>query len=332
MVTGSGGGNGGIGINLAPAARIARWAPPGMAARAIADAAAGRYGAAAAELCAGLLVVALAIWVWIWALRRVLERADVSTAVRPDQRASVARPAAAPRSRWAGRAWTSRTLAAAGRELRYYRRDPRRRQQLVNLVMPVLLIVVNSSVALGAHAAHGPVAVGLAAPGSALPSWPAVLGGVFAGLFSAANQFGLEGSPLWMNVVATARWQDLRADIAGKQLAGAAVTVPIFAALYAVLVESTPSPVVELNRAVAVSMAFGPAAGLLLVDALNAEPSLAGYHLLPSVRGDLLAKLGRRDEARAEFERAAALTRNVRERTLLLERAAACAAPPAERS
>src|SRR2546428_698651 len=82
---------------------------------------------------------------------------------------------------------------------------------------------------------------------------------------------------------------------------------------------------VELNRAVAVGMASGPAAGLALVDALESEPSLEGYHLLPSVRGDLLVKLGRPDEARAEFERAASLTRNARERALLLERAAACA-------
>ena len=81
---------------------------------------------------------------------------------------------------------------------------------------------------------------------------------------------------------------------------------------------------VELNRAVAVAMADGPQAGLELVDALTAEPALAGYHLLPSVRGDLLAKLGRRAEARVEFERAAALTRNGRERALLLERARAC--------
>jgi RNA polymerase sigma factor (sigma-70 family) len=97
------------------------------------------------------------------------------------------------------------------------------------------------------------------------------------------------------------------------------------AALYEALVRLKPSPVIELNRAVAVAMAFGPAAGLELVDALTSEPSLASYHLLPSVRGDLLAKLDRADEARAEFERAAALTRNVRERTLLLGRAAACA-------
>jgi predicted RNA polymerase sigma factor len=82
---------------------------------------------------------------------------------------------------------------------------------------------------------------------------------------------------------------------------------------------------VELNRAVAVGMAFGPAAGLEVVDALRSEPSLRAYHLLPSVRGDLLFKLGRFDEAHAEFERAASLTRNARERTLLLERAAACA-------
>ncbi len=98
------------------------------------------------------------------------------------------------------------------------------------------------------------------------------------------------------------------------------------ATLYAGLAQVVPSPVVELNRAVALSMAFGPAAGLELVDALASEPSLERYHLLPSVRGDLLAKLGRLDEARAEFERAASLTRNARERELLLERAAGCAA------
>ena len=98
---------------------------------------------------------------------------------------------------------------------------------------------------------------------------------------------------------------------------------PRIAELYAILVRLTPSPVVELNRAVAVGMAFGPAAGLALADALAAEASLQGDHLLPSVRGDLLAKLGRVDEARAEFERAAGLTRNARERELLLARARA---------
>jgi len=100
------------------------------------------------------------------------------------------------------------------------------------------------------------------------------------------------------------------------------------AALYDALAQLAPSPVVELNRAVAVAMAFGAAAGLEIADALAAAPELQGYHLLPSVRGDLLAKLGRNDEARAEFERAADITRNGRERALLLERAAACAATP----
>lgn len=95
------------------------------------------------------------------------------------------------------------------------------------------------------------------------------------------------------------------------------------AALYDALSELMPSPVVELNRAVALSMAFGPVAGLEIVDELRSEPALKSYHLLPSVRGDLLDKLGRHDEARAEFERAAALTRNTRERDLLLERARA---------
>ena len=99
---------------------------------------------------------------------------------------------------------------------------------------------------------------------------------------------------------------------------------PRIAALYGALAELAPSPVVELNRAVAVGMAEGPAAGLALVDTLLEEPSLESYHLLPAVRGDLLAKLGRADEARAEFERAASLTRNARERALLHERAAAC--------
>ena len=104
----------------------------------------------------------------------------------------------------------------------------------------------------------------------------------------------------------------------------AATDWPRIAALYATLARIAPSPVVELNRAVAVAMADGPAAGLVLVDALRGEPSLASYHLLPAVRGDLLARLGRTDEARTEFERAAGLTLNTQERNVMLERAAAC--------
>jgi predicted RNA polymerase sigma factor len=100
------------------------------------------------------------------------------------------------------------------------------------------------------------------------------------------------------------------------------------AALYQALASLTPTPVVELNRAVAVAMAFGPERGLEIADGLTTEPALAGYHHLPSVRGDLLARLGRRDEAAAEFRRAASLTKNIPERTLLLQRAAGCSACP----
>jgi len=100
------------------------------------------------------------------------------------------------------------------------------------------------------------------------------------------------------------------------------------AVLYFALMQRAPSPVVELNRAVAIGMAFGPAAALPIVDALTAEGALAAYHLLPSVRGDLLFKLGRLEEARSEFERAASLTRNAREQKLLLERGAACVRHP----
>jgi len=103
---------------------------------------------------------------------------------------------------------------------------------------------------------------------------------------------------------------------------------PRIVILYTELAQLIPSPVIELNRAVAVSMAHGPHAGLTLVDALASEPSLARYHLLPSVRADLLYKLGRHPEARTEFERAAALTRNTRERHLLLTRAASCETDP----
>jgi len=103
---------------------------------------------------------------------------------------------------------------------------------------------------------------------------------------------------------------------------------PQIAALYDALARRSPSPVVELNRAVAVAMAFGPAPGLVLVERLAGEPALASYHLLPSVRGELLAKLGRSDEARAEFARAASLTQNRRERALLEARAAACEQQP----
>jgi RNA polymerase sigma factor (sigma-70 family) len=121
----------------------------------------------------------------------------------------------------------------------------------------------------------------------------------------------------------------LQAAIAAAHASAAAAKDtdwPHIAALYTILATVSPSPVIELNRAVAVSMAFGPQAGLAIVDALVAEGTLESYHLLPTVRGDLLMKLDRTAEARAEFERAAALTRNDRERTLLLRRADEAAA------
>lgn len=238
----AGHGAGGVGVNFGGAAAIARWAPPGMAAHAVADAAAGRVGIAAVELGVGAATVGLLAWVWIAALRRALEHPDASTqAGRRSRAMAVAvgsaavlasgaggpQPlAGAPAPGWWSRLRDSRALNAAGKELRYYRRDPRRRQQLVSLVMPVLLIVVNSQVGHGSGSAGG---------GMHLPVWPAVLGGMIAGTFSSANQFGFDGSALWLNIAATSRWQDLRADIAGKNIAGALITVPVFGVLYLVL-------------------------------------------------------------------------------------------------
>jgi len=166
-----------------------------------------------------------------------------------------------------------------------------------------------------------------------------------------AARVGPGGEPILLLEQNRARWDHLqihrglkalaRAEALGGTLAPYALQAAIaacharahtaeetdwsrIAALYAELARLMPSPVVELNRAVALGMAFGPAAGLELVDALTAEPSLKSYHLLPAVRADLLAKLGRPAEARRDFERAASLTRNTRERELLLARAAAC--------
>jgi RNA polymerase sigma-70 factor, ECF subfamily len=111
-----------------------------------------------------------------------------------------------------------------------------------------------------------------------------------------------------------------------RALTADATDWPRIAALYAALAHIAPSPIIELNRAVAVGMAEGPASGLAILDEIAGDPALKNYHLLPSVRGDLLRKLGRLDEARAEFERAASLTQNSRERDLLLSRATSCSA------
>ncbi len=166
-----------------------------------------------------------------------------------------------------------------------------------------------------------------------------------------AARVGASGEPVLLLAQNRARWDQMlirrglaglaRAEALGGALGPYALQAAIaachararsaeetdwqrIAALYDALAQLSPSPVVELNRAVALSMAFGPAAGLEVVDALLGEPALQGYHLLPTVRGDLLFKLGRHEEARREFDRAASLTRNTRERALLLARARAC--------
>ncbi|MBJ7308588.1 RNA polymerase sigma factor [Rugamonas sp. CCM 8940] len=174
----------------------------------------------------------------------------------------------------------------------------------------------------------------------------------------ARARVGADGAPILLLEQDRARWDQLlirrglaalaRAERLGRGLGPYGVQAAIaachararraddtdwgrIAALYDALAQLAPSPVVELNRAVALSMAFGPAAGLALADQLRDVAALRNYHLLPSVRGDFLAKLGRHAEARAEFECAAALTRNLRERELLLARAAACGAEALER-
>jgi RNA polymerase sigma factor (sigma-70 family) len=144
-----------------------------------------------------------------------------------------------------------------------------------------------------------------------------LIGRGLAGLERAAKLGGTRGPYTLQAAIAACHARALKPeDTDWAQIVG----------LYGELARQTASPVVELNRAVALGMLFGPASGLELVDALADEPALARYHLLPSVRGDLLYKLGRMDEARGEFERAAEMTRNARERALLLERAAACTA------
>jgi RNA polymerase sigma-70 factor (ECF subfamily) len=148
---------------------------------------------------------------------------------------------------------------------------------------------------------------------------------VHRGLTALQRAEGLGGEP------GSYRLQAAIAACHARARTGAETDWVRIAQLYSELARLQPTPVVELNRAVAIAMAFGPAAGLELVDALTSDKSLERYHLLPSVRGDLLEKLGRRAEAREEFERAASLTKNARERALLLDRARACAEGAAPR-
>ncbi len=257
----------GLGAGLAGVARIARWAPPGMTANAVVQASAGRYGPAVLELGAGAVTAALGLWLWLVLLRRALETADSSTqsAGRRRDRRRAARPVPAFGWRAHPRLWSSRALTTAGRELRYYRRDPRRKQQLVSLAMPVFIVVADSVPGLR------PGGTGGSAPG--LPTWPAVFAGAIAGMFSAANQFGLDGSALWLTAAATSRWQDLRADIAGKNLAGAVITIPVFGFLYLALGLWLHAPGPAARAVAMIVCAFGATSGVAsILSVLNPVP------------------------------------------------------------
>lgn len=233
---------GGLDQGVRAAAGIMRWTPPGMAAHAIADAARGDYPAALLGLAAGGLTVLLLLWAWIAVLGRALVSQDASTqAGRRRPRGD--RLAAAGGGRAGAAAVTgtgylggpaggplaplrsSRVVTVAVKELRYSWRDPRRKAAWLGLGMAVIVTVSVSSLGTGRGLAGavGPVLV-----------VAAVYGGAIAGIQS-ANQFGLDGGALWLNVAATSRPQQLRADLAGKNLASALVALPVFALLYTAL-------------------------------------------------------------------------------------------------
>jgi ABC-2 type transport system permease protein len=237
-----------FGAGVQAVARIVRWTPPGMLAHAIGDAAAGSYLVALLELAAGAVTVCVLLWVWMAVLGRVLISPDASTQAgrrHARARAGTAVPASAgqaPAARAAALAGSalptaaaalrprrserpSRALAVTAKELRYSWRDPRRKVGWLGLGMAV---VVTLSVPFGTGSG------GLAGAVGPVLIVAAVYGGTVAGIQS-ANQFGLDGAALWLNVAATSRPHDLRADLAGKNLASAVVAMPAFAVLYAVL-------------------------------------------------------------------------------------------------
>lgn len=228
--------------DLRTIAGIVRWAPPGMVAHAIGDAARGDYAAALLGLAAGGLTVLLLLWAWIAVLGRALVGQDASTQPgrrRPHGGASATAGGTAAGGRAAAGAglaaelsggllallWSSRVVTVAVKELRYSWRDPRRKAAWLGLGMAVIVTLSVSSLGTGRGLAGavGPVLV-----------VAAVYGGAIAGIQS-ANQFGLDGGALWLNVAATSRPQQLRADLAGKNLASALVALPVFALLYAAL-------------------------------------------------------------------------------------------------
>ncbi len=231
-----------FGTSLGTLARIVRWAPPGMVAHAIGDAARGNYFAALPELAVGAVTVAALLWAWMTVLGRALISPDSSTLAsrRPARAAALplSLPALSPgpagmppRMVAAGLARlrperASRALTVAVKELRYSWRDPRRKAGWLGLGMAVVVTLSVSRFGTGPG--------GLAGVAGPVLIVAAIYGGTIAGIQS-ANQFGLDGSALWLNVAATSRPQDLRADLAGKNLASALVAMPVFAVLYTAL-------------------------------------------------------------------------------------------------
>ena len=226
---------GSLGQGLRTVARIVRWAPPGMVAHAIGDAARGDYLAALLELAAGAVTVAALLWAWMAVLERALISPDSST------QAGRRRPRAAAPTASAGRSRdgdglrrlrrlrperASRALTVAAKELRYSWRDPRRKAGWLGLGMAVIVTLSVSRFGAGRGGLTGVIGPILIVA--------AIYGGTIAGIQS-VNQFGLDGSALWLNVAATWRPHDLRADLAGKNLASALVAMPVFAVLYTAL-------------------------------------------------------------------------------------------------
>jgi ABC-2 type transport system permease protein len=253
---------GGLDPGVHAVARVVRWAPPGLLAHAIDDAARGSYPVALLELAAGAATAALLLWAWMAALGRALVSPDASTWAGGRRAGAGSGGGSGRLSARLGRAASglsgpaggltvlrggSRARTVAVKELRYSWRDPRRKAGLLGLGMAV--IVTLSVSRLGT--AHG----GLTGVVGPVLIVAAVYGGAIAGIQS-ANQFGLDGGALWLNVAATARVQDLRADLAGKNLASALVAMPVFAVLYTALGLLT-------GRATYPASAFGMAAGAL---------------------------------------------------------------------
>ena len=239
---------------LRSVAALARWTPPGLTAHAIAEAAAGHYAACAGDLAVGLVTVGLLAWAWITALRHSLEHVESGTATRRSGgrvRAAGTSPLALASGLrgWLRRVSQRRAVVVAGRELRYYGRDPRRRQRLVSLAVPAFLILYARIVPDRAGA--DPLLIG-----------QAPVAGALAAAYTGMNLLGVEGPALWLTIVSATRWQDLRADLAGKALANATVSLPVLGLLYGVLALTTPDVSVVATAAGLALCGYGTASGV----------------------------------------------------------------------